>query len=234
MSAAAIDLWWVATRDVVGPDLLEMCFALLTAEERIRKSAFRFEKNQHEYLITRALGRAVLARRLAVAPRALTFTRSEYGRPELDPPALRFNLTNTVDLVACVVADGVEVGVDAEPLSRGGQILDVATVVFTRGERAALAALPLPEREQRAVRLWTSKEAYIKARGMGMSLPVEKVELDLDVAGGRLRFFEPVTDDPSRWTITTREIDDHCVATCIEGGGDVTVHHADLRAMLGD
>lgn len=228
-----VELWWVATRDVVDDEVVRACSALLTPEERIKQSAFRFEKNRHEYLVTRALGRAVLARRLGVAPSALAFTRNEYGKPELDPPALRFNLTNTVDLVACVVAGGVEVGVDAEPLSRGGQVLDVATTVFTEAERAALAALPLPEREQRAVRLWTSKEAYMKARGMGMSLPVEKIELDLDVPGGRLRFFDPLTDAPSRWTITTREIDGHLVATCIEGGGEVTIWRADLRALLG-
>jgi len=231
-SESPVDLWFVRTEDVFRPSLLRACTALLTPEEEAKRSAFVFEKHRHEYLVTRALARAVLARYARKTPSALDFIRNEYGRPELTPPGARFNLTNTTKLVVCAVAADREVGVDAEPVDRGDRILDLADTVFTVGERARLAALPMAQRLRRAVELWTLKEAYIKARGMGMSLPVENIELHVDADAIRLSFHAPVSDS-TPWVLETREIEGHLVATCIERGGPVRTHHANLDELLG-
>ena len=187
--------------------------------------------------MTRALGRGVLGRALDVDPSSLSFRRNAYGRPELDPPGeLRFNLTNTTALVACAVARGREVGVDAEPATRADQILDVAHVVFTRAERQGIAVLDAAARNVRALQLWTCKEAYIKARGLGFSLPPTKFELDVREHGIQLRFLEDLADEPTRWEITTREIEGHMVALCTErlgaGHGEVVIRRASLADLL--
>jgi 4'-phosphopantetheinyl transferase len=209
---------------------------VLTPKERAKEASFVFETNRREYLVTRALCRTVLAIYLSARPGELMFRNDDHGRPELDPPqGVRFNLTNTVALVACAVSLAGEVGVDAEPLERADDVLGVAEIVFTPRERRGLSALDAVERRARAIDLWTCKEAYIKARGMGMSLPVNRFELDFDGPRIRLLFLENLDDDAARWDITTRVIEDHVVATCVERTNapeEIIVRRADLRELL--
>ena len=238
MIPSPITVWYALTADVAGLALVRACFAVLTAEEEAKQKAFVFEKNRHEYLVTRALCRGVLATYTGVAPADLVFTRSAYGQPVLDPPgALRFNLTNTVHLVACGISmHGAALGIDAEPLARGDDILGIADSVFTAHERGDLARLPLEARRLQAVRLWTLKEAYMKARGMGMSLPPTTFEVGFD-EHPHLRHVDD-GDLPSRWELTTREVDDHLLATCVERARgstmphEIVTQHADLAALL--
>jgi 4'-phosphopantetheinyl transferase len=236
-------LWYALTSDVAEPALLRACLAVLTAEEAAKQKAFMFERHRHEYLVTRALCRGVLATYTGVAPAELVFTRSAYGQPALAPPGtLKFNLTNTVHLVACgVMTTGFAIGIDAEPLDRADDILGVAESVFTGHERGELARLPLATRRRQAVRLWTLKEAYMKARGMGMSLAPLTFEIGF-AEHAHLRHVDD-GDLPSRWELTTREIEGHLVATCIERieriDADaatprhaIVTRHADLAALL--
>jgi 4'-phosphopantetheinyl transferase len=214
------------------------CHELMAIAERERHARFAFERHRHEYAVTRGLERGVLARYVARPPGELSFRRTEHGRPLLeDAGDLRFNLTNCVDFVACAVVRGREIGVDAEPVGRGDEVLEVGETVFTRFERERLSELPLPSRRRRAVQLWTQKEAYMKARGLGMSLPVERFEV-VDSADGppTLRFLPPIEDVPARWALETLEIEGHFVSICVEVDHHRTVaistRTADLRELL--
>ncbi len=233
-----VGVWYVRTREVSAA-ALAATRAILTAEEQQRWSRFLFEKNKHEFLVTRALERGVLATCLGKRPAELAFVRNDYGRPALSPAVpLRFNLTNTLELVACAVTSDREVGVDTEPLARADTVIEVAPTVFRDTERAMLDRLDLPARRRRAVELWTLKEAYMKARGMGMSLPVQEFEIHYGTNDEpELRVHDTITDDPSRWVLTTRQVGDHLVGLCVErraGELDVAIEHADLDAMLSD
>jgi 4'-phosphopantetheinyl transferase len=233
----SVDLWVLRTADVSGAALLDACAALLGKEEHERRSRFVFEKHRHEYLATRVLCRVVLGGYLGLPAGGLRFRANEHGRPELDPPGdLSFNLTNCLALVACVVCRGAIVGVDAEPLERADTILDVAESVFTDRERSALASVALVERRVRAVRLWTAKEAYMKARGLGMSLPPRSFEVDVTEMRTVLRAVEAEHDDGRAWDFDTREIDGHVITTCVEQRGaaaaiTVSVERLDLGRL---
>src|SRR5262249_25378733 len=138
--------------------------AWLSPEEAARCARFRFEEHRHEYLVTRGLVRTALSAYRDVEPAAWVFRSNEYGRPEITPPCgLSFNLSTSLALVVCAVAEDRVLGVDVEPLARAKEILEVRDTVFTAKERAGLTP-------DRAVSFWTLKEAYMKARGMGMSL----------------------------------------------------------------
>lgn len=230
--AGTVDLWYVSTGDVIKPSLLRACTALLTPVEAEKHQAFIFEKHRHEYLVTRALARGVLARYAGKAPALLDFERNEYGRPALVPPSVRFNLSNSTKLVVCAVARDRELGVDTEPLDRGDRILDIAESFFTPRERAQLGALGPSARARRAVTLWTLKEAYMKARGMGMSIPALDFELIFDGSQARLGLHPPLVD-ATPWIFDTLELEGHLVSTCIERGATVETHRADLEELLG-
>jgi 4'-phosphopantetheinyl transferase len=185
------------------PSVLAACEALLAPAERARRDRYRFEHSRREYLLTRALVRTTLSRYAPVEPAAWTFRENEYGRPEVDVAGYRdltFNLSNTRGLIACVLARDREVGVDVEDTERRGETVSIADGFFSPREVAALRTLPEAHRRARFFDYWTLKEAYIKARGMGLSIPLDQFSFLLD-AGPPIRVaFDPrLGDDAATW-----------------------------------
>lgn len=189
---------------------------LLTPDESSRQRRFIFPQHRHEFLATRVLVRRVLGSYLGVAPESLRFVQNEHGRPELAEPRspLRFNLSNTPGLVVCLVSAQHEVGVDTELRTRAASILDIASTVFAEVELRELLALEGDERAHRAVTLWTLKEAYIKARGMGLALPLDKFAFRFDAAV-RIEIDPSLGDASGRWQFGTLELGPHLVSTAI-------------------
>lgn len=215
-------LWYALPDELTAPALVAAYGELMAPEERERQRRYVFEKNRHEYLITRALARTVLSRYAPVAPKAWTFQAGHYGKPDIASPIvaprLRFNLSNTTGLVACLVTVGREVGVDAEELERAGRALDVADRFFSPLEVRALRALPKEAQPRRFTSYWTLKEAYIKARGMGLSLPLEQFSFHISPVSEPTISFDPrLVDNPARWQfarlLPTRS---HMVAAAVE------------------
>ena len=219
--AEDIDLWIVRPELVSDSALLTRYRALLSPDETKRLGAFRFENNRHEYLVTRALARTTLSAYRPVAPEAWRFTFNAYGRPSIEPPCgLCFNLSNTSTLVVCAVSEHHELGVDTEPLDRADAVLEVAETVFSDAELGELHALAPPARRERAVSLWTLKEAYIKARGIGMSAPLRQITVRFEPSGAlRLDLAPEVHDDASAWWLGTRDLHGHRVALAVRSGG---------------
>jgi len=198
------------------PSLLERYRALLDEEERGRLARYRFEADAEAFLISHALLRVCLSQFGSVPPEAWRFQRNEHGRPEicgmgLSP--LHFSLSHTRGLVACAVGRGVEVGVDVENSVRGGDVLAIADRFFAEEEKAALRRLPDEERRSRFLSLWTLKEAYAKARGLGLSLPFHQLGFEIDGNTIASDFSEELADNPLLWSFTLlRPTDEHWLA----------------------
>jgi 4'-phosphopantetheinyl transferase len=192
--------------------------AILTSEERARVRRFRFDEHRHEHLVSHALVRVSLSRHRPVAPEAWRFRIGAHGRPQIDPPCgLSFNATNTPLLVACAVAEDSEVGVDAEPATRAETILEVAGTVFATSEMEGLGAAS--PQHTRALALWTLKEAYIKARGMGLALPLRQIAFDLPLDREIALETTPGVDpDPARWRFRLIDLEDHMLAVALACG----------------
>jgi len=186
---------------------------MLSPDERDRYARMHFEQDRNSYLVAHALTRGLLARLLGVAPRELVFAAGPHGRPELARPVrrppLRFNLSHTRGLVACAVALETDVGVDVAHVRRAVRIEPLAARALSAHERASFGALPVPDRRRRFFELWTLKEAYLKAVGEGMALPLQAVSLDLEHSPPRLQLHAPIQDDPGRWFLQLEPIADH-------------------------
>jgi 4'-phosphopantetheinyl transferase len=205
LPAGEVHLWYVRPDAIEDAALLAAYDRLLTPAERARRDRYRFDRNKCEYLLTRALVRATLSRYAPVAPEAWTFRENQWGRPEIDGPGpdhawLSFNLSNTRGLIACVVAHPREIGVDVEDTERAGATVSIADRFFSPRECAALRALPEAARRDRFFDYWTLKEAYIKARGMGLAIPLHQFSFLLDEAPPIRIALEPeLGDDASGW-----------------------------------
>ncbi len=178
--------------------------ALLSPDEHERMARFVFERDRRSFLLTRALVRTTLSRYCAVAPADWAFITNVHGRPEIldrprGVPDLRFNLSHTEGLIACAVTIGREVGVDVEHTQRR-LTHDVAARFFAPREANDLKALPADEQPKAFFDYWTLKEAYIKARGFGLALPLGDFAFTLNPAGPPTIAFEPtLEDDPATW-----------------------------------
>jgi 4'-phosphopantetheinyl transferase len=177
---------------------------VLSTVERERMDRFRRPIDRRMYGISHALLRMVLSRYECVPPESLMFSRGAHGKPALDESmrsrGVEFNLTHTRGLAAVVVAQGRAVGIDAE---RGDRSIaaPLAARIFSEVERTGLDCMSPDDRARAMVRLWTLKEAYVKALGVGLSLSVD--DLSFVIAEGNTPRFEPVSTldhDPMQWS----------------------------------
>jgi len=211
--------------------LLRAYDELLAEDERKKRDRFRFEKDQHSCLVTRALVRTVLSKYTDVTPGAWRFVTNEYGRPEIDEPVdarwLKFNLSHTNGLIALIVARDREVGVDVEDRERRGRLLNVADRYFSPSEVEALRALPEGEQLDRFFLYWTLKESYIKARGMGLAIPLSQFSFAI-ASHISIAFDAKLDDDPDRWQFTAMSVGRrHALAASMRRGA-----HEDMRLLL--
>ena len=236
MDKAALQLWFAYPDDVLDRGVAEGCERLLSEEERSRWAGFKSDRLQREYLATRALVRTALSHNHPMAAEAWHFRSNEYGKPAVEPGVdIDFNLSNSRELVVCLIARRAEVGVDVEPFMRASAIAEVAPRVFSPLERRQLNWLADRERLDRGVSLWTLKEAYIKARGMGLSLPLDKISFVFGAAEEiRLELDPALNDEASRWRFCLLDHAGHCVALMVERTADAELEIWEARPLLAE
>lgn len=231
-----LQLWIAYPDDLLSDDAANQCAAILNEEEQARWQRFKFERHRRESLATRALVRAALSRSRQVVPQAWRFIANARGKPAVDPDCgLRFNASNSVGLVVCLVAEGAEVGVDVEPVTRAETMLRVVSEVFSEEERAQLAALPHAKQLDRALSLWTLKEAYIKARGMGLAIPLDKFSFLFGGDEGiTLHIDSSLNDDRARWRFFILNQAGHRIAGVVERVAAGTLEVFEARPPLAE
>ncbi|NMO15460.1 4'-phosphopantetheinyl transferase superfamily protein [Pyxidicoccus fallax] len=198
-----VHVWIVEPERINDRQLLDAYWGLLDAREREKQRRFRFERHQRQYLVSHALVRLTLSRYAPVPPAAWAFATNAYGRPEVQgewSTRLRFNLSHTDGMALVAVGTGAELGADVEDAEREGETVEIADHYFAASEIQTLRALP-PERQRgRFFEYWTLKESYIKARGAGLSLPLDQFAFHLEPdPSPRISFDPRMHDDPEAW-----------------------------------
>lgn len=196
---------WMARTDLALSETLESAYlALLNDEEKARQERFIFPKHRHSFLIAHAFVRVVLSRYFPVSADQWTFEKNQYGRPDVilpkGAPNLRFNLSHTNGLAVCAVTLNRDLGVDVEDLERKGATVELAHRYFSDSEITDLKALPNERQRQRFFELWTLKESYMKARGIGLSLGLGNFSFTLGAESPiTIAFNDSINDEPGDW-----------------------------------
>ena len=199
----------------------EAATVVLSEEERARAARFHFESDRHRFIAARAALRRILAAYLDSAPADLVFSLGRQGKPALANLGLEFNLSHSGGCGLLAVTRGRRVGVDVERVRADFAGEDIARRFFASAEVEALAATRPDEYVTAFFRCWTRKEAYVKARGHGLTLALDRFEVPLEPAATRA--IASCLDDPSecsRWSL--REIvpaPGYLGALVVEGDG---------------
>lgn len=223
---------WYTRLDQLSPRTAQEEYEpLLSDDERMRAERFVFARDRHRHVVTRALVRTTLSRYWPTPPAAWLFRPSSAGRPMLVGPAplppLQFNVSHTARVTACAVARDCQLGIDVEDLDREVAVEQLARRYFAPTEAAALEALPAARRQEAFFDYWTLKEAYLKARGLGLALPLDGLAIERGTQGGiRISFAASMGDDPLQWQFRAFDLEPRhrlAVAVGSAGGGSVSL-----------
>ena len=202
---------WRVELDMPCADLAHQ-IGSLASDERAKADRFHFAHDRARYIAAHVAMRAILGRYLRVAPAALVFSATHSGKPFIQSPpqsgstALTFNLSHAHDLALIAVSMGHAVGIDVERICPELAEQHIAEHFLAPEEVTALRALPLEVQAVAFFNCWTRKEAFVKARGEGLSLPLDRFTVTL--APGQPAALLSAADDSvqaSRWQLWSLE-----------------------------
>ena len=221
LSAGQIDLWFCFYEPLRDHSLLASYQALLSQDELARQMRFRFESDRHRHLVTRALLRTVLSRYVQLPAAEWEFGRTEHGKPTIASghhaaKNLSFNISHTQGLILLGITVGSALGVDAEHIRARQAPVDIARSFFSRMEVDTLDKLVGEQRHERFFQYWTLKESYLKARGSGLSVPLDQFGFHFTSHEAIALSIDPALQDcASRWKFWQfKPSVDHLVAVC--------------------
>ena len=202
----------------------------MALDEFARRDRFCFANDRRQFTLTRGFIRTLLSQYLGGDPAAWKFSANRYGRPRVanagPAVALEFNLSHAPGLIVCALCRWGEIGVDVELLERTVE-RGIVTRFFSPVEVAALDGVGDAEFNSAFLAYWTAKEAYIKARGAGLSLPLDAFSMTFDSGRPTIAFSERLSDDARTWQfMQTRIGHSHLLALAVR------CHGADRRVRV--
>jgi 4'-phosphopantetheinyl transferase len=215
---------WRASLGLPASTVQDM-WRLLSADEMERARRFRFARHRKRFTAARGLLRLILGRYVGAPPERLRFCYGSHGKPSLavEPggTGLQFSVSHSSDLALYAVARARQVGIDVERIRLVPEARVLVEGYFSSAEQVAFRALPREEQLLAFFSCWTRKEAFIKARGQGLSLALDR--FDVSLAPGEPARLLRVDGNPreaSRWAL--RELSpahDYVAALAVEGHG---------------
>ncbi|SRR6266496_2115226 len=231
-------------RSVLGPDevhvwqaklddrLLDSLATFLSQDERERGKKFRFARDQNRFIVGRGLLRAILSSYVGTAPHDLNFSYGDKGKPALAGMgnSIRFNLAHSGEMAVYAVSLNRELGIDLEYFREELADEDVARRFFSACEVRSLFSIPVEIRRVAFFNCWTRKEAYIKARGEGLSMPLQNFDVAFEPgkpAALVRNHVDPI--ESVRWSMKALDVPPGYAAALVVEGQDWQLKRFDLH-----
>lgn len=180
ITSAEVHVWRASVVKMISSGL--NLWQIIDKEEQKRANRFVFQKNRDQFTVAHAVLRLILGRYLNKEPHLLNFCFNQYGKPRLAGESgcsVLFNISHSHDLVLIAIASGREVGVDIEYTRDDLADVQIAERFFSDNEVAVLKSLPVEHQKDAFFNCWTRKEAFIKAKGKGLSIPLDSFDVSL-------------------------------------------------------
>jgi len=221
--ALSVDLWWVQLDESITPALLAQYRRLLSPQELQQAERFRSQADRLRAIVGRVLMRWALSQYRQIEPAEWQFAATVLGKPYIQHPQgldLQLNLSHSRDVTACAITIDHNVGVDVEAMDRDARYTRIAERFFAPQEAQMLHSLPADKQAETFIRLWTLKEALLKACGRGLSVPLDCMCFSLtDDRAALVRLHDPWLGDPADWQLAEVRVQ------CAGSPSDATAYH---------
>jgi 4'-phosphopantetheinyl transferase len=219
LTSGMVVVWWMPV-DGIDREAVARWRNSLDLAERARADRFHFAEDRKIYVAAHALNRALLSWAGGLPASAWQFITARFGKPQVDPalgrPRIHFSLSHTRGAVACAVSLDRALGLDVESVDEIRDALAIAERAFAPAEITLLRAAAPAERPTVFTRIWTLKEAYIKATGQGLSCPLRSFVFTLEPLG--VQFGAEREDTPANWQFAQRQLTSrHILAVAVHG-----------------
>lgn len=208
----------------ISPEQVQTYHNTLSSDEKSTAARFYFQNDRDQYIVARGALRTILSRYLDIAPDEIQFSYSSLGKPTLTNSLgieiVNFNVSHSHKMALVGVTRGRQLGIDLEYIQKDFACEEIAKRVFSPQEIATLDDLPRDLKHEAFFNCWTRKEAYIKARGLGLSYPLNQFEVSL-IPGEPAQLIKVNGDDffeASRWSLQELELGPrYAAALAVEG-----------------
>jgi 4'-phosphopantetheinyl transferase len=214
---------WRANLDL-EPEVLDRISSTLDNDEKARAARFHFARDRDHFTACRGILRELLGEYLGSSPASIEFSYGEFGKPAHRPrdsrPCIGFNVSHSSGLAVLAFARNCEIGIDLEPISPEFAGVEIAKRYFSARELAEMIALPAELRPEGFSLCWTRKEAYVKARGLGLQIPLDSFSVSL--TPNRPVLLQSV--DSQRWSLRSFKPAPDFVAALVHEGVHERLH----------
>lgn len=193
--------------------------SILSTDEQARANSYRFEHLKHRYIMGRSALRKLLGRYLNCSPISIRFSYNDYGKPSLSDnnSDIQFNVSRSQNIMLCAFVLNSEVGIDIEAINPNIDFAAISQSFFSEQERKALHEIDKNAIDRAFFRIWSRKEAYIKALGKGLSYPLQQFSVSLENNSAGIIEYQDLINEDKCWQIYDIEIEnDYSAALVIQ------------------
>lgn len=216
LGACDVHIWWYSLGGALQPEMSAL-LPLLSDEEHYRAGKFRFDKDRDDFVLSRTALRSLAGAYLEKSPAQVRFSYSTHGKPFLapahSPSRLSFNISHTDGLALFAFTLDRRIGIDVEKVRKDFEPEQIAERFFSVAERRALRETPQEQKKEAFFRCWTRKEAFIKAKGSGLSHPLDQFDVSiLPNDEPALLATRPNPEEARSWIIRSLEMPSQYIA----------------------
>lgn len=220
-------VWYFSTDQF--SDTLDVYRGVLSPNEIDKAQTFKFEKDRNISILSRGLLRMISAQYLGIHPKKIDFKYGAFGKPSyVQRTFLKFNVSHSGTYIVLAFTRESEIGVDVELIKKNFDVLDIAQNFFSNDEIKSLETFKKPERVEAFFRCWTRKEAFIKAKGSGLSFPLDAFTVSLDKDNPELLKTEWDNEERNEWRLFSFIPADGYVGSLLVNKGIHSVHYFDF------
>lgn len=203
---------WCASLDQEKSQFQQLA-KTLSPDEHLRANRFRLEQHRQRFIVGRGVLRTILSQYLNVEPSQIQFCYGQYGKPALVSASfskmLNFNLSHSGGMALYAFTRDRQIGIDIETVRPFSEVEQIAERFFSNREYQELCKFPSSQQHTAFFRYWTLKEAYVKATGLGLSLPLNQFEVSVTPGGGITLLKTPTdSQEASYWSLKEINVGD--------------------------
>ena len=217
-------------------DLDYLHLEILSQDEKKRADRLRSAKDKRRFTVSRAFLRKSLGHYLNTDPSEIKFTYNKYGKPDIDPEHhpqnIKFNISHSENLALYAITQNREIGIDVEYIRDVDKADKIVKRFFSEEEGEFYYSQPENKKNWAFFTLWTRKEAYSKARGMGIGLPRKEFDLKLAPSAGNNVIDTGATNIESKWSLIDIEIDAEYLAALAIEGSNIEICHCEFETAV--